>query len=285
MVDGAYLVYNWRRVVLNPALPGNAALFGSASVLATAFLLMGLTAAQTLRRQADDAGRLVCRAASWTALVSAGLLLVSADLAGRATAQLQPAKAAAAAGYQISGAPADLILLARHPGQADTVRSGLVRGGADRWLGRDAEGLRGLDEFSGMEPPVAVVFWTFRLAALFGLLLSLASVLSLWRLWRVGYDPGRLSRSGRWSLSLLSFAGWPLLLAGLAYGYFGNYPYAVQGGVTLSEVVGETSPDGLYWLYAGQLLLYVALLIGLGQLLRHGVRHGVVPVARHRGRA
>ncbi len=285
LMEGAYLVYDWRRVVLNPALPGNAALFASASVLASAFLIMGLTAAQTLRRPAEEGGRLACRSAVWAALISACLLVASADLAGRATAQLQPAKAAAAAGYRVSDTPGDLVLLARHPGQADTARIGVLPKGAERWLGRDADGLRGLDEFSSMEPPVAVVFWAFRLAALLGLLLLLASVLLLWRLWRAGYDPGRLSRPGRWGLSLLTFSGWPLLLAGLAYHYFGNHPYAVQGSVTLSEVVGEAASAGLHWLYAGQLLLFALLLAGLAQLLRHGARHGVVPVARHRGRA
>ncbi|AEC20554.1 putative transmembrane cytochrome oxidase [Pusillimonas sp. T7-7] len=285
--DGQYQVLDWVAVIFNPALPWYAALFVLAALLTTAFLMIGVVAAQSLRRPVDESGRLVFKSALWLATVSIVLQGLAAAGTGHMTARHQPAKAAATAAYWESGQPADLVLFAWPDTQAHANRlAWLWPGAGSTWIGRDQAGaLRGLDQFSGMRPPVSATFWSFRLAALTGLLMLLAAWLTLWRARRVRYDPGELSRWGRQVLAGMTFSGWLMLLAGLFHVLLGAYPYAVNGTVTISEVAGTTSLYALLGGYLAHLVVYLLLLISFLQMLRHIVRYGVVPVARRRGRA
>src|SRR3546814_8981130 len=87
-----------------------AALFVLAALLTTAFLMIGVVAAQSLRRPVDESGRLVFKSALWLATVSIALQGLAAAVTGHMTARHQPAKAAATAAYWESGQPADLVL-------------------------------------------------------------------------------------------------------------------------------------------------------------------------------
>lgn len=286
-VDGQYQVLDWRAVLFNPALPWYAALFVLAAVLTTAFLMMGLIAAQSLRRPTDESERLVFKSAVWLAAVCVVLQGLAVAGAGYMTAQYQPAKAAATAAYWQSGQPAELVLFGwPDSGAAANHHAWRWSGVGDIWLGRDQAGaLQGLDRFSGMSPPVRATFWSYRLAVTVGVLMLVAAWLTVWRARRVHYDPGALSRWGRHILKGMTFSGWLLLLAGVAHILLGALPYAVNGTITMTEVLGSASMQALLGGYLVYMVLYLLLLISFFQLLRHIARYGVVPVARRRGRA
>src|SRR3546814_1179798 len=74
--------------------------------------MLGMVAAQNLRRPVDESGRLVFKTAIWIAAV--GILLQGVMAAGTVnmTAQHQPAKAEDTAAFWHSGASADLVLFA-----------------------------------------------------------------------------------------------------------------------------------------------------------------------------
>lgn len=287
MADGHYAVQDWLRVVFSPSVGWYAGMLALTAALMVAFLMLGVTAGQSFYRPLDDSERLVFKTALALAMVS--VVLYGSVLAGstRMVAQYQPAKAAATAAYWHSGAQADVVLFAWPDAEQGANRFAWEwsQVGAG-WLGTDAAGqLRGLDQFSGMRPPVALTFWSYRSMVVIGLLMALASWLTYLRL-RIGHnEPASLSRLWRRALMAMTFSGWLLGLAGLSHVLFGLYPYAVNGTVTLSEIVG-TVPDSV--LLAGlffYLTVYAVLIIGFLQLLRHIARYGVVPVARRRGRA
>jgi cytochrome d ubiquinol oxidase subunit I len=79
--------------------------------------------------------------------------------------------------------------------------------------------------------------------------------------------------------------GWILLLGGAAYVLLGFLPYLVGNDIKAVQVQSTESvfTVGLGLLFYG--LVYVLCMIGFFQKLRHAVRFGVVPIARHRGRA
>ena len=285
--DGQYQVHDWAAVIFNPATVWYVALFVLAAALVTAFLIMGVVAAQSLRRPVDESGRLVFRSALWLAAVSALLLGMAAAGAGRMVANHQPAKAAATVAYWDSSQPADLVLFA-WPNTQNHVNERVwsLKGAAESWLGRDQSGaVQGLDKFSGMSPPVHATFWSFRLAVVTGLLMLLTAWLALLRAHKAGYEPGELSKGLRYVLVAMSCSGGVLLLAGLAYVMVGAYPYAVQGTITMSEIVSESSVAVLLGGYLAHLVIYALLLVSFFQMLRHIARFGVIPVARRRGRA
>ncbi|MFA5522000.1 MAG: cytochrome ubiquinol oxidase subunit I [Castellaniella sp.] len=287
MVDGRYALTNLAQVVLNPALLPHGLWLAGLSALSVAFLMMSVSCGQARRNPADVASRGVFRMGLGLAVT--GLLVHSLAMLDvvRFAAEHQPAKAAATAALWESGPRADLLVLGWPDEATATNRLGLTwpgRGGG--LLAEDGKGhWRGLDQFSGMAPPVALTFWSFRLCVFISLLLALVTLANLWWLYGRRRDLASLPRLWSGLNRGLGLAGWPLLLSALAWVQFGAYPYAVQGTVTLSEVLAPQSGVSLFASGLAWLLCQGLLILGFVQLLRHVAHHGVVPVRRQRRRA
>lgn len=285
--DGHYDVQDWLHVVFSPSVGWYAGMLALTAALTVAFLMLGITIGHSFHRPLDDSERLAFKTALVLAMV--GVMLYGLVLAGstRMVAQYQPAKAAATAAYWHSGSPAGVVVFAWPDAERGVNRFDWEwsRAGAG-WLSVDAIGkLRGLDQFSGMKPPVALTFWSYRIMVLTGVLMALASWLTYLRLKMGHSEPANLSRLWRRALMAMTFSGWLLGLAGLSHVLFGLYPYAVNGTVTLSEIAGFVPDSVLLASLFFYLVLYAVLIAGFLQLLQHIARYGVVPVARRRGRA
>lgn len=285
--DGRYVVNDWSHILFNPSFPWYAALLLVLSFATTSLFVLGITALQSLRRPALESEKAVFNVAARASVVSLVLLAVIALLAGRALAQHEPARAAAALGYWQSAPQPSLAVLA----MPETLEQGYRW--AWRWddaggsfLARDAQGrYRGLDEFSGMAPPMGLTFWSLRIA-IFGAALMLLCTGATWRrLHRRGGDPASLPPWLRRALVAAGFGGWLIAVSGFGHVVIGAYPYAVAGTVTFSEVLAEVSVPSLLSGGLALLLVYTFCMAGFLQLLWHGIRYGVVPVARRRGRA
>src|SRR5690606_22345955 len=152
--------YDWRAVVLNPSFGWRMGLTVLGAFLTAGFLMLGVTAMQALRRPLDDGERHAFRAGLAVALLASLLLGPVAAGMGEVTARLQPAKAAAAAGFWHSGAEPELVVFGWPSARAQANLAAVSLAGAGgRWLHRDATaGYLGLDKFSGMQPPVAFTF-------------------------------------------------------------------------------------------------------------------------------
>lgn len=286
-IDGAYQITDWLGVLWNPAFPWYAGFVVLASFLTAAFLVLGVVAAQTLHRPVEPHQRLAFATAAWIAPVS--LVALVAVLSGSVsmTVNYQPARAAATAAYWHSGTSPDLVLFALPDADAGENDAALaIRDAGALLLGVDAQGQpRGLDQFAGMMPPVALTFWSFRIAFIGGLLMILVAAGTLWRAARFDYNPAALSLRWRYVLSGSSFLGWVVLLAGFAHVLFGAYPFVVHGTVTLSEIQSDTSVQVLWGASLVYWLMYAIFFIGFFHMLRHIARFGVVPVMRNRGKA
>jgi len=287
VIDGHYVVMDWLDVLSTPALPWYAGLLLAGSLLTVAFFMLGVTCAQTMQKPVTDQDRLAFRSALFLGVAAWLGLLCSVVGNGFMTAQYQPAKAAAAAAYWESGSQPDLILIAAPSAMQDSVL-GVLRwthaGG--RWLGRNDSGiLMGLDQFSEAMPPVTLTFWSFRLAVLAGALMLGVLLWVLLRTRRYGLDPHSLSYRERQVMVVSSVLGWVMLLAGAAYLLLGFLPYLVGTDI---QAVQVQSSENVLTVALGLLAygaVYILCMIGFFQKLRHAVRFGVVPIARHRGRA
>lgn len=287
LVGGHYLVINVVQALFNPALPWYAGLFVSVSMLAVVFLMLSVVAGQAHRNQGVKQYQHVVKTALAVGLV--GIIVHAIAVAGtvQLATQYQPAKAAAVAGYWHSDSTPDLLIAGWPDAEtADNRFAWVWNGKGAAWLAPDGTGgWRGLDEFSGMAPPVALTFWSFRLAVITAFLMSLALGITALSLRRLNYDPGALPVPWRMALRVMGASGGVLMLATLAHVQLGIFPYAVYGTVTLSEVVA-TIPFltllGTNILYGA---CYLLLLIGFVQLLGYIARYGVIPVGRRRGRA
>ena len=96
MLDGQYRVLDWREVLFNPSVAWHGALLLLSAGLTAAFLMLGVTAGQTLRRPLDDSERMVFKTALCLAMACVLLQGVAGAGAARVVARYEPAKAAAA---------------------------------------------------------------------------------------------------------------------------------------------------------------------------------------------
>ena len=122
-----------------------------------------------------------------------------------------------------------------------------------------------------LHPPVAPVFFAFRIMVGVGLLMLAVSWVGAWSLWRRdGFD--RLNRWVPIVLVGMTFSGWVATLAGWYTTEIGRQPWLVQGVLPTAEAV-STVPAPMVastlMLYLG---LYAVLLIAYVGVLFHLAR-------------
>lgn len=285
LIDARYRVYDWDAVIFNPSLGWNLGLMALWSALAAAFLMLGVTALHALRRPLDDGERCTFKTALVVAVVASSLQIPVLSGASRVMAEHQPAKAAAAAGYWHSSAEPSWTLFGWPDHRAEKNRFALTLDQAGgEWLGRDTHGqYLGLDTYSGMRPPVALTFWLLRVVLLLGGLMLLMSWATMILTARRGLDPSYLPR---WWLRLMVgmlYTGGCVVLAGGVFSLVGMQPYAVNGTITQTEVLGTTGTVVLALGLVGYSVLYIVLIAAFNNMLFHAVRYGVVPVRKPGG--
>lgn len=286
-VDGRFQIYDWTKVVFNPALGWTVGASVLAAVLAAAFLIMGITAWQALRRPLDDGERLGFRAALGAACIAVVLLVPVGAGMGKLIAHYQPAKAAAAVAYWHEGDPPDLVLLGWPDADIAANRGAwTLRGAAARWLGRNVNGhFLALENYANMQPPVVLTFWSLRIVAILAILMACAAWATLFKLRKRAFDPSFLSRRWLRALALITFSGSALVVFGWVFTAVGLQPYAVNGAVTQSEILGTASPRALLYGTLGYVVLYGVLGTAFVRMLFHAARYGVVPVRKAAGTA
>ncbi|EWM45571.1 bacterial Cytochrome Ubiquinol Oxidase family protein [Bordetella holmesii 70147] len=117
-----------------------------------------------------------------------------------------------------------------------------------RWLAQDADAeYIGLDKFSGMSPPVAMVFLALRALWLLGAMMFVAALFSFCLSFRRGYDPAAMPRWWLRMLTGMMFAGGVSVVLGVWVAQIGLQPYIVNRTITQSEVLSAVSASTLWW--------------------------------------
>jgi len=271
VIDGVYHVRSWVEVVFNPSFPYRLVHMLLASGLTATFLIAGLTALRQLRGTASPAAPLVLRATLTVVAVLVPLQILAGDAHGLNTLAHQPQKIAAIEGVWHTERGAPLVLFG-WPDEAErTTRFAVeVPGLASLVLTHDWDGeLRGLDQFEGTHPPVAPLFWGFRVMVGVGLLMLSVSWLGLWLLRRAQWDPSRLPRAMLQALRWMSFSGWLATLAGWWVTEIGRQPFIVFGELRTSEVVTHTPPAHIAITLTAYCVMYVLLIVAYVAVLRY----------------
>lgn len=259
MRDGVAHATDWGAIIFNPSMPYRLTHMLMASGLTVAFLVAGISAWQWLRGQRTPAVAAALRAGVWLGVVLAPAQAVLGDLHGLNTFEHQPAKIAAIEGVWETERGAPLLLFALPDEEARTNHAAIgIPNLASLILTHELDGeIRGLDEFKGAHPPVAPVFWSFRIMVGVGLLMIVLSAYTAWRLRRGGELP-------RWTaqtLVAMSFSGWVATVAGWYVAEIGRQPWLVHGVLRTTDAASEVPAAMIGTTFVLYLLLY-ALLIG-----------------------
>ena len=256
--SGKFYADDWLSIIFNPSFPFRFAHMVNASLLTSAFLIAGISA-WSIRNGVDGLStRRVLKTGVLMAAVLAPLQIVIGDFHGLNTFEHQPAKVAAIEGVWETqkGAPLTLFglpnenLRRNHLAVKVPKLASLIL--THQWNGE----VRGLNDFKDRHPPVAAVFWSFRVMVGMGVLMVIVAWWAAWLIIRNrGYTPRFLQ-----VLSLMTFSGWVATLAGWYVTEMGRQPYIVYGLLKSSEVVADHDGATVMGTLIGYALLYVVLL-------------------------
>jgi len=198
--NGQFMPVDWMKIIFNPSFPYRLAHTLTAAYLTTAFIVGGVGAWHLLKGRKDNIGvQKMFSMAMWMIAVTAPLQIVLGDLHGINTLEHQPAKVMAMEGHYEShehGAPLYLFGIPDDENQELKYAVGIPKL-SSLILKHDLNApLDGLDTIADEDqPPVAIVFWSFRIMVGIGFLMLGVGVFGLWARYR-----GRLYEA-KWPLS------------------------------------------------------------------------------------
>lgn len=259
MRDGVAHVTSWFDVVFNPSMPYRLMHMVLASGLTAAFLIAGISAYRLLKGDNKDSVKYALNFAVVFGAILIPIQIFVGDLHGLNTFKHQPAKVAAMEGVWETEKGAPLLLFAipdeetreNHFEVAVPYMASLI-------LTHELDGeIKGLNEFIDEHPPVAPVFYSFRIMVGIGMLMLLTTFLCSYLFLVKKQYPN-------WSLKLLigmTFSGWVATLAGWYVTEIGRQPYLVTGVLKTRDAVTTTPPEHIALSLTLYLVIYVFLLI------------------------
>jgi len=262
MRDGVAFPTDWAAIIFNPSFGYRFVHMLLASAITTAFLILGVSAYRINRGDDKRAPKMTFKGAAIAAALLLPLQIFVGDLHGLNTLEHQPAKIAAMEGvwHTEKGAPLLLFAIPDEESRSNKFEIAIPKL-ASLILTHDLEGeIKGIEEFGDKHPPVAPVFYSFRVMVGLGMLMLAIAWVAVWQLWR-------RKEPAQWLLRVaigMMFSGWVATLAGWYVTEVGRQPYLVSG-VLLTKDAVTTVPTGnvvfsltLYSiLFAGLLWLYI----------------------------
>jgi cytochrome d ubiquinol oxidase subunit I len=267
IVDGTFYAVDWLAVIFNPSFPYRFAHMVNASLLTSAFLIAGVSAGRMIRRVDGPATALVLRTGVLLAAVLAPLQVLLGDLHGLNTLEHQPAKIAAIEAVWETQAGAPFTIVGWPDEDARTTRFALeIPRGTSLILTHEADGVvQGLEAFADAHPPVAPVFFAFRIMVGIGLLMIAVSWIAAWSLRRGRAPPRAVLRA----LAAMTYAGWIATLAGWYVTEIGRQPWLVYGLLAAADTVAPHPPAKVAGTLVAYAVLYTFLLISYVLTLRY----------------
>lgn len=280
MINGQAHVTSWFKVIFNPSFPYRFTHMMLASGLTVAFLVAGISAYRWLRNERGAEVMASLKTGVYLAAVLIPLQIISGDLHGINTMEHQPAKLAAMEGIWETqkGAPAVLLALPDSKARENHYEIAIPKM-ASLYLTHSLDGeIRGLNDFVGEHPPVAPVFWAFRIMVGLGLLMLAVSWATTFQLAPWKKDPsGTLTPWHARLLVAMSFVGWAALIAGWYVTEIGRQPWLVSGVLTAADAASSVAAPRIALTLALYLTLYAALLVAYISVVFYLARHKPQP--------
>ncbi len=275
--DGQLVAADWWRVIFNPSFPYRFTHMMLASGLTAAFLLAGLSAWRLLKAPSDPAALRTLRVGVMLGAVLAPVQAFVGDLHGLNTLEHQPAKIAAMEAIWKTGRGVPLVLFAI-PNEKERRNDFAIEipKGASLILKREADAeLQGLDAFAPDAPPVAPVFFAFRVMVGVGILMIALGWYGTWRLRKGAFPPKWLL----WTFAGFTFSGWIATLAGWMVTETGRQPWLVTGLLRTADAAGPAGGAQLGASLTGYLVTYGVMLLAYIVVLTHLAGQGGGPAA------
>lgn len=258
MRDGVAHATDWTAIIFNPSMPYRLTHMLLASGLTCAFLVAGLSAYQWLKNDRRAGVLAAMKTGVYLGAMLIPLQIFIGDLHGLNTLEHQPQKVAAMEGIWETERGAALRLFAV-PDQKERTNhyevtipklTSLIL--THEWDGE----VKGLNEFEH-HPPVAPVFFAFRIMIGVGVLMLIVS-------WTGAFQMRRKGEPTRWlavALVVMTFAGWVATTAGWYTTEIGRQPWLVDGVLMTADAVSDVSTGMVATTLIAYLIVYVVLIV------------------------
>lgn len=266
LIDGVFHPADWFAVIFNPSFPYRLAHMVLAAFITTCFVIGGVAAWYLRRGEHVDAATRMLKLAVAFAALTVPLQVVVGDLHGLKTGEVQPVKLAAMEAHWHESAPGEgvpLVLFAVPNPEAERndYEVAIPRLGSviltHSWDGTIAP-LTAVPRDE--RPPVAPVFYAFRVMVGIGMAMLLLTAVSLWA-WR-----RRWLFQSRWLLDswrLMAPSGFIAVLAGWFVVEIGRQPWAIQGLLRTADAVSDIDRTSVI-ISLGAFVIAYAVVFGAG---------------------
>ena len=276
VMDGGVLIAgDWWQVIFNPSFPYRFTHMLLASGLTASFVVAGLSAWRLLRAPADASALRTLRTGIVIAAVIAPLQIFAGDQHGLNTLAHQPAKIAAMEALWNTERGAPLVLFALP--NAETRHNDFaieVPKAASLILTHDPNGeVKGIEAFAPDTPPVAPLFFAFRVMLVMGVLMLAVAWTGTWLLRQDQAPPRWLL----WIFAGCTFSGWVATLAGWLVTEIGRQPWLVTGILRTSQAMGRIPEAQLGASLTGYVLVYALMLAAYMVVITHLAGKGAIP--------
>ncbi|WP_420860716.1 cytochrome ubiquinol oxidase subunit I [Algirhabdus cladophorae] len=266
MRDGVAHATDWFAIIFNPSMPYRLIHMLLASGLTVAFLVAGISALRLLWNDRKESVKSALRVGI---ILAAGLIPVQifmGDMHGLNTLEYQPQKVAAMEGNWETQGNVPLLLFALPDEEARENRFEVgIPNMASIILKHKSEGVvPGLNDFVAedgtvMHPPVAPVFWSFRIMVGTGMAMLALSWGGVYLLRRRG--AAYMPKPVLFVFASMSFSGWIATLAGWYTTEIGRQPWLVQGVLSTKEAVAAVPAPMVLTTLIIYLTVYAALIL------------------------
>ena len=285
----------WLSVIFNPSFPYRLAHTVTGAYLTTALVVGGVGAWHLLQGRSALRGgarvqsasalagaRIMFSMAMWMAAIVAPLQLVFGDAHGLNTLEHQPAKIMAMEGHYQSHPDGAPLILFGIPNAAEKRIDYAIEipKASSLILEHDPDApLAGLDSVpADKQPPVAILFWSFRVMVGLGMAMIALGLWSLVARWR-----GRL-HDWQWlhrAAVAMGPAGFVAVIAGWITTEVGRQPYTVYGLLRTVDSASPLAAPAVAASLVAFVLVYFAV-FGIGtwyimRLMAAGVQEGEAP--------
>ena len=270
MIDGQAFVTSWMDVIFNPSMPYRLTHKLLASGLTASFLIAGVSAYRYLKGYKTETVKTAIKVSTIVAALLIPVQIFMGDLHGLNTYEHQPQKVAAMEGnWQTQkGIPLILFAIPDEETRSNKFEIGIPKL-SSLIITHDLNGeVKGLNEFEGEHPPVAPIFWSFRIMIATGVMMLLVSWLGCYYLFRKKEAPSLFYKT----LVLMSFSGWIATIAGWYTTEIGRQPYLVQGVLKTADAVTTVPNSYIAISLTIYLVVYILLIIAFATTLFYMAR-------------
>jgi cytochrome d ubiquinol oxidase subunit I len=270
MADGKLIAVSWMEVIFSPTFWPRFLHMVTAAYLTTALVVGAASAWALLKGRSLAESRVALRMAVLMFALVAPAQLVIGDISGKQVLTVQPAKLAAIEAFWETRTeqPFHIAAWPDRAQERNHWEISIPKIGSWITAGATADEVKGLKAFPPEDrPPVAIVFWAFRIMVGLGLAMIGLGLWGAWLAWRRGGP-----ENSRWFLRAcvaMGPSGFVAVISGWVVAEVGRQPYLVYGLLRTADAVSPVTVGEVATSLTAFLIVYaIVFSVGVLYILR-----------------